>query len=319
MHFALTVDDNYMKYAGVLMTNLAMIHPHRHITIHLVTTGISDDNSRRLDEFVEKYGDMVTVELYDATDLLKLIPKSEKAPDRLNTIVFLRVMLSECLPEDVERVIYMDVDMVVLRPLDELWEIDLEDKFFAAMPQKPEPELDMFGNLSHGRAMGFKEGDYFNAGLMVQNLVKWRKEGFITQIIQCYLQNVGRFALLEEDTLNTLIGGNYVRLSGRYNEIQEANNPYLEYPEDTAILHFVNETKQWFKGCNPKVYELYLPYVKKSLWHDLELLEPTTVKAGYLAGKNAELQGDYKTAAKYYEMTASRLMEYYLHESKPIN
>lgn len=49
----------------------------------------------------------------------------------------------------------------------------------------------------------------------------------------------------------------------------------------------------------------------------MEPIEPTTVKAGFLAGKNAEARGDYKEVAYYLGLTASRLMEYYLYESEP--
>ena len=235
---------------------------------------------------------------------------SDKVPPRLNRSVFLRVLLPQFLPEELERVIYMDVDMICLGSLDELWELDLQGKPLAALEEKSDKISPLKQELKSGR--------YFNAGLLVIDLALWRERKLTERVVECYQENTEKLVMLEQDALNLVLDGDFAELPVRFNRQLEANNPLsaVWQPED-IVLHFVNEAKPWTKGCLLDIFNLYWRYVNLSLWNDLEPVEPTTVKAGFLAGKNAEARGDYKEAAYYLGLTASRLMEYYLYESEP--
>ena len=311
MHFAFCVDANYVKYAGILMHNLLALHPEEQLNFHLMTTGVDEEDEKRLDIFAKKFADRMNLFVYDATELLAGIPMGENAPPRLKTVVLLRIMLAECLPENVDRVIYMDVDMLVLTPLKELWQTDLQGKAIAAVPYMVEEKDNITPLEPYQIELGFDHDTYFNAGLMVQDLRVWRQTDLMPRVVECYLKNSSSFKLLEQDALNTVIGKDYVKLPARYNIQREANHPYLQYPQDTAVLHLVNEAKQWCMGCNPLIYRLYLPYVEQSEWHGMDMQEPMTVKAGYLAAMNAELHGDEAEALKYYKRTAKALMSHY--------
>ena len=235
---------------------------------------------------------------------------SDKVPPRLNRSVFLRVLLPQFLPEELERVIYMDVDMICLGSLDELWELDLQGKPLAALEEKSDKISPLKQEL--------KSGCYFNAGLLVIDLALWRERKLTERVVECYQENTEKLVMLEQDALNLVLDGDFAELPVRFNRQLEANNPLsaVWQPED-IVLHFVNEAKPWTKGCLLDIFNLYWRYVNLSLWNDLEPIEPTTVKADFLAGKNAEARGDYKEAAYYLGLTASRLMEYYLYESEP--
>jgi len=314
IHIALGVDANYIKYAGVLMTNLVHQHIGQQLCLHLAIDKLTEEEKERLTQFGQLYQN-VRLCVYLADNIMgELQLPADKVPSRLNLSVFLRVLLPKYLPKNIDKVIYMDVDMLCRGPLTELWSTDLGKHVLAAVPYPEDSGREQLARL------GLTKEAYFNAGLMLINLKQWRKLKLTDKVCEFFNQNVERCLLLEQDALNSLLHDRVLLLPPRYNRQLESNNAEsCSYDQSDVVLHFVNESKPWTKGCLPEFYEAYWKYVALSLWSEAVVpVEPTTVKASYLAGKNAEARGDYKEACKYYGITATRLMQYYLYESKPL-
>lgn len=308
-HFGFGVDARYVKYAGVLMTNLVHQHLGQPLCFHLACDGIGEEDKRRLAAFTMLYRN-VELYIYDMTKMLdRLNQIRSDAPQRLHRSVLLRVLLPVYVPQNVERLVYMDVDMICLRPLDELFKLEMGNNALAAVASL-HSEKNVAGlNMSSSR--------YFNAGLLVVDVPVWRSRELTQKVVDYYQQHSENLPLLEQDALNAVLDGEFTELDERFNFLVEVNNPLMiKYPETAAVLHCVNEAKAWTKGCMPQIYALYWHYVRLSLWHDLQPCEPDTAKAVFLAGVTAELNDEKDDAIKYYGAVAKRLMEYYL-EEKP--
>lgn len=303
-HFGFGVDANYVKYAGVLMTNLVLLHPDRELCFHLACDGIDDADRQKVNEFMEHYPN-ASVLIYDVRhELDSLKPIRKDAPQRLHRSVLLRVLLPEYVPQEVKRLVYMDVDVICRHSLDEFFSIDLQDKAVAAVKDTK--------SVQNAAALGLSSNKYFFAGMMVIAAACWRKKKMTARIISYYQQHSDRLRFLEQDALNAVINGDFVELDKRYNFLIEVNNPLMcNYPASAVILHCVNEAKAWTKGCLPEIRELYWQYVRRSPWNDLQPSEPTTVKAAFLAATTEELHGKYEQARRYYVMVINRFTEYY--------
>lgn len=91
------------------------------------------------------------------------------------------------MPKTVKRVIYLDSDLVVVDDIAELWEIDMEGKALAT-PEYchanftkyftdafwADPEI---ASVFQGR-----NPRYFNTGVMVMEVDKWRKVGYTQKV-----------------------------------------------------------------------------------------------------------------------------------------
>lgn len=291
------------------MTNLVHQHLGQPLCFHLACDGIGEEDKRRLAAFTMLYRN-VELYIYDMTKMLdRLNQIRSDAPQRLHRSVLLRVLLPVYVPQNVERLVYMDVDMICLRPLDELFKLEMGNNAVAAVASL-HSEKNVAGlNMSSSR--------YFNAGLLVVDVPVWRSRELTQKVVDYYQQHSENLPLLEQDALNAVLDGEFTELDERFNFLVEVNNPLMiKYPETAAVLHCVNEAKAWTKGCMPQIYVLYWHYVRLSLWHDLQPCEPDTAKAVFLAGVTAELNDEKDDAIKYYGAVAKRLMEYYL-EEKP--
>lgn len=307
--FAFGVDASYVKYAGVMMTSIVLNHPGQPICFHVACDGLDEADKQKLDEFTMLYRN-IRMMIYDIRELLKNMPEPAKiAPKRLNKTVFLRILLPNFLPREMTKVIYLDADMLCIGRLDALWQTDIKGQAVAASfyPEAAE----------HMARLQLKGTSYFNAGLMLLNLPIWRQQNITKQVLDCYQKNSDTFLLLEQDALNCMLTGQVTQIPRQFNHMMDAFNPLSAkiQPED-AILHFANEGKPWIRYCAAEIEQLYWSYVRRSLWFDLEPIEPWDVKTAFLAGKNAEGCGDYKEAAHYLGIAAKRLMEFYLQQTK---
>lgn len=125
-HIGFGINAEYAKYAGVLMTNIVLTHIGQEICFHIACDGLHEEDKRRFDQFTVLYRN-VKIFLYDASKMLdNLNSISSKAAPRLHRAGLLRIFLPVFVPKNVERLLYMDVDMLCLKRLDELWKIDMK-------------------------------------------------------------------------------------------------------------------------------------------------------------------------------------------------
>jgi lipopolysaccharide biosynthesis glycosyltransferase len=140
-----------------------------------------------------------------------------------------RLFASSFLPEDLDKIVYMDVDVVVLASLRELWNLPLNDYFVAAAP-------DHNMRLSHRRAIGLPEDfPYFNSGVLVMNLRKWREDKITEKLLPIAVEIKDNIDFPDQDVLNV-----YAHRNG-FMELPEGWNVHpRDYVEgQTRLLHYM--------------------------------------------------------------------------------
>lgn len=140
------------------------------------------------------------------------------------------------LPE-LDKIISMDCDVVVCDSLKEVWECDLNDKWFGAVAQYK----------SNDRPIG-KEHTYFNHGIVVFNLEQMRIDGVSERAVE--LLNAKRYTFVDEEVLNILNVASgerkAVALNPRFNQ-------HLEVPQtirNVGCIHYAGESHVWKKDLD---------------------------------------------------------------------
>ena len=310
-HFAFGIDANYVKYAGVMMTSIVWNHPGQSICFHLACDGLHKEDKARLETFSKLYSH-TRIELYDVREQLQSIKLfAGTVPERLNRTVFLRILLPELLPETARRLVYLDADMLCVGDLAPLWNANLEERAVGALLNP--------GNLRLSRGLGLSHTRYLSAGTLVIDVAKWREQKLTQRVLKAYRKHGARFSLLEEDALNLVLDGDFTELPAEWIAFSEAFNPLLlRRQPGNLLLHFINDGKPWIRYCAPEMEELYWGYVRRSLWSDMQPLEPWEVKIAFLAGLNAKDSGHFEDAAHYLSLAGERLMQYYLEHTGQI-
>ena len=252
--------------------------------------------------------------------------------DHITAGTYLRFLLPDLLP-DVERIIYLDVDVVVNRDLGALYDVAFEDTPMAAMPDWPmlvgsltwptffipyEGERLRFAAYVE-RVLGFAcEGttNYFNCGVMVFDLARWRREDVAGRTVKHLTDNPGLY-YMDQDALNVVMGGRYARLDARYNAFANCSFPAYAnavvrliragrrwealrttWRDDPWVVHYAGANKPWNPG------EAATP--RDALWWRYAALSPMRARVldAYRAKETARQRRRSKVPAAWCEAEA---------------
>ncbi|EPT03165.1 hypothetical protein FOMPIDRAFT_59584 [Fomitopsis schrenkii] len=241
LHIALTVDSSYAMAAAVAIRT-SLNHTQGRITFYIVDLGLLPTDREKLEQCVGS-GTETTVVFVDLPQD-GLVAKAGKAWAKIDMIPVLPV----------ERVLYLDADVLVRDDLQSLWETDLGGKPIGAVRDVGFP-------MGHD---DIQRGPYFNAGVLLMDLAQMRGTiGALRAAAGAFLD--AKYA--DQDALNTHFRDAWRPLPmkwnaqglGTYAELPSADRALIasEMVEmtDAAIVHFTGPV-------NPAMEYVLNPYVQ---------------------------------------------------------
>ena len=246
-HILVTLDRNYLKVLSVMLYSLSQSDPEGVYTVYVVNNTLTEEDFASLYALLPRT-ELVNVQVSE--DLLQNAPVSDRYP----TEMYYRLFAARYLPQQLERILYLDPDLVVLHSLRSLYQIDFDGKLFAAASHI---ESRTFRELNRRRLHLSEHAKYLNSGVMMMNLALLRKES--PQTIIDYIQSHKATLLLpDQDVLNALyadrtvpldpmvynLGEKYLRLKNLHLPPQEKLT--LDWVRsNTAIVHYYGRNKPW--------------------------------------------------------------------------
>jgi len=199
------------------------------------------------------------------------------------------LLLAEWLPETLERVLFLDADLLVLDDAAKLWETETGERVLAAVPDAAIPLCSApRGVKDLGELAIPAHAPYFNAGVMLIRLAAWRKRN-ITKRAYDYLRKVGdRVDFLHQEALNAVLWADWLPLDGRWNLLatlagRPHDQPNSEHWKNPGIVHFAGRMKpfdaryqlylsrvaQWVPAVNPTLRDKILSFYDRHCRHYL--------------------------------------------------
>lgn len=177
-----------------------------------------------------------------------------------NHLAYFRLKLPSLLPKDVRYALYLDVDMLVVSDIRELFSIDLEDNYAGVVLDviAYRPPSMKAKDKSHKDIM-FDE-NYFNSGFLLLNIESIRKIDFWGKNI--YLINNYDTDMFDQCALNEIFRDKFVRLSFAYNSMIAIYYVHpIDYCNDENKYFDTNYTREEIKNAmlNPKIYHYNFP------------------------------------------------------------
>lgn len=179
MDFLLTTDKNYVKYLIVVMASVYENHKNftKGLTFHILYNNLDSTDFDKISLFANKYGEKVYFYYVDDS-LFKDLPVGIGWPVSCMYIL----LAHKILPETLHRVLYLDIDLIVNGNLEEFYELDFDDNYLIVSKDwydaryEPEKSLTDFDYVTDFDEAKAAKGKYFNSGVVLFNLDKFRAE-----------------------------------------------------------------------------------------------------------------------------------------------
>lgn len=202
---------------------------------------------------------------------LSVIPISDKQfqgfQSFANTSLFTyaRFLFPDMFPE-LGKVLYIDVDTLVLGNLAELYATPLNENSVGAAIGRGMERVDHCWGVLNYKELGIP-GDtpYFNAGILVLDLAKWRKEDFANRCMAYAAKYPELCIFWDQTVMNTLLAGRFAQLDQKWN--QQFNGPDKSFTRE-GILHYCGPDKPWnFTNNLPQeLNELYFEEIDRTAY-----------------------------------------------------
>ncbi|XVF38582.1 hypothetical protein REPUB_Repub20aG0114600 [Reevesia pubescens] len=284
IHIAMNLDANYLR--GTMAAVLSMLQHStcpENLSFHFLCAH-SDT------EFVSSIKSTFpylnfTIYRFDSNLVRGKISKSiRQALDQ--PLNYARIYLADILPADVKRVIYLDSDLVVVDDIGKLWDVDMEDKVLAA-PEYCHANFTVYFNNAFwtdptlSKTFQGRNPCYFNTGVMVVDVEKWRKGGYTKKVEEwmAFQKQKRIYNLGSLPPFLLVLAGNIKAVNHRWNQHGLGGDNFEGkcrnlHPGPISLLHWSGKGKPWLRLDSRKpcvVDHLWAPYdLDRSSRHFLE-------------------------------------------------
>lgn len=253
-------DHGAVRGAGVSICSICKNNPEQNIIFHALCSDLQQDDVDKLKQTALQYN--TTIILYfinKNADILKNIVRST-----FPITIWYRILLPYIL--DYQKILYLDSDIINLKPLKELFQINMNDYCLLAVPDLEKTQDERISSLN------LKTDTYFNSGVLMINVPKWLNNDISNQILNTARIYDNQLILPDQDALNIVFqkSNSVFYLDKKYNRValwKEKN--IKEKLAETVLLHFV-QTKPWQEAWlyekRPYIENLYAQYEALSPW-----------------------------------------------------
>jgi len=278
MNIVLASDDNYVPLLTISIVSFLENNSNEfnEINVFILDDGISKQNIDKINNILNKYKcNVVFIKTKNIEHLNSKIVSLEK--DNIASFTtYSRLFIGSLIPDNIDRIIYLDCDILVVNSVKQLWDEDISDYYCAAV-------LDCC-NTTVQKMLGISEGDnYINAGILYVNLKKWREDNVEEKFIEFIMNNQNRYYQHDQGIINNIFKNNIKIISPKYNlqgyfqfmsykvskKFSGIDNEYYskeiidEARKNPVVLHFCgsNFFRPW-KNENNHYTNLYKKYAK---------------------------------------------------------
>ena len=275
-------DENYAPYCGIMLTSLFENNRDCHFNVFVFEDGsLTEENVKKYHLLAKKYGNEIVLKTIDES-MVKGFPIVE---GWVTLPTYYRLLAAELLPEDVDKIIYFDGDILVRDDIKPLWREELNGRAVAGVKDK----------VDHCVRLGYDASfSYFNAGMLVCNLNFWRLNRIGNLAIDYILVNRDdkvKLLCMDQDALNVVVGEQKKLFPERYNfrvsrlkKERWANysgkerRKCVDDCKSACVVHFCGVVKPWnYREYGGPFWADWNKMRKKSYWADC-LVKPSLYK-----------------------------------------
>jgi lipopolysaccharide biosynthesis glycosyltransferase len=272
MNVVTATNNKYLRYAYVMLYSLFVNNADEQVRVFVLTSKteeLEDKERKALEKMAASYHGSITWVEVDQNRFPKEIPTNEQ----WTIEAYYRLMLIDILPEDVDRLLYIDVDIIIDKSLKELYETDFEGNEFCVCAEmiSEGPFNDIRNELfKESRAAGHR---YFNSGFMLWNMNLLRTKYSFASYLELARNLQYKLFAPDQDLLN-LMHWQQVKYVDEYRYDLFARFAsyhgvtYEDVKNSCAVVHFAG-VKPWEGDfVHYDIEQLWWDYAKETPYYE---------------------------------------------------
>ena len=284
-HVVYASDDAFAWILGVSLVSLyENSRDMKEINVYILDGGIKEENRKKLEKISHNYSRSLPIWI-ESKDISREL-SMKVTMDRGSMSQYARLFLSDSLPSDLSRVLYLDCDTIFLQSVRELWNLDLHGKTIGAL-------MDAFSKYYRANIDLGPEDIMFNSGVMLVDLKKWKEKNVEERLMKFIRMKKGKIQQGDQGALNAILSHDTYCFEPRFNsvtifydfsykEMLIYRKPPVFYSEqqvkeavdNPVIVHFTTSflsRRPWVKECAHRYAEEWMKYKRMSPWENVEL------------------------------------------------
>lgn len=259
MNLLFSIDDGYVEPLLTTIYSIRVNNPAEHFDIYILQKQSLKSNPK-IERFCHHlnmtYHPLVIDDhLFEDAPVLK----------HWNETIYYRLLAHRYLPEHLDRVLYLDADILCINSLKEFYTIDFEENYYIAASHGRivQGTREFFNRM---RLQNPKIDQYVNTGVLLMNLPLIRQNVAEEDIFNFIDNNRAILFLPDQDVINGLYGEHIglvpdelynfdVRYPIIYNLFTDGRMTLDDVMEQTVFLHYCGKKKPW----SPESTDLFTP------------------------------------------------------------
>lgn len=240
INILVSTDDNYVMPTCVLLESI-FDNQNEEIGVYLLWSNLSSTSIETINKIANgKRKNIHFIKIDDG------IFAELKTKDYISKETYFRLMASKYLPKDMERILWLDSDMIIRGDISKLYNMNFDGNAVIACPHGNAMKATIDVNCKN---IGIKYREqYFNAGMMLCNLCKW-KQMDIEQKIREISSKKLKMEFPGQDLTNLVFNGSvkcvdFIKYNCMIHSL-DCENLLNKAKAEALIVHFVGRAKPW--------------------------------------------------------------------------
>lgn len=258
LNLLVTLNENYLPQLNVMLYSLLRSNGDCSFDVYLLHSSIPEAALTRTRKILGDKGRLCPVQVKELR--LTDAPTTDRYPQE----IYYRIFAARFLPRELERVLYLDPDLIINGSLLPLYGTDMSNYYFAAASHVGTLIL-KFNDL---RLDMDESAPYINSGVMLMNLELLRREQNEADVFRFMQERKGLLILPDQDIISGLYGRRIYTLDPfRYNMTERLFQAHVPFDRDlnldwvrenSVIIHYCGRNKPWKKHYLGQLDVFYL-------------------------------------------------------------
>jgi len=278
-HVTCNTDDKYAQHCAAMLCSLFENNRDASFQVHILIHDLSSSNREQLLQLAQRYDNECIFHEVDESKLEGVVFRTEYP---LSKAAYYRILLPDVLDSTINKILYLDCDIIILDKITELYNLELDEYALAACVDSCPY------NSMHRAQLGLPlDGKAFCSGVMMINLNYWRKVGAVEKLLEYSKRKREHVFLHDQDSLNYVFKNQWFELSPKWNRGVLTTfhyNPYerffdiKEYILSPKLIHYADVSlKPWYDVWTPD-RKYYLKYLQLSQYKNSKFIKRTGVQ-----------------------------------------